>query len=422
MALSDSGLPSLRDERPLRLQLHNESLYPDHAGGIESRNHEIALALAERGHRVTLAGFGRQRVAEEASEGGAAARVERLLLGDPRALYRSDSRRSHRRALGFALRSLAIGPGRFDVVETASMPFFHLPGLSAACRLAGVPLLVVWYEVWGAYWKTYMGATRAPVYRVLERAAARLGRRVAATSRLGRERLARLRPQRTGDEVAFAPCGVDLVAVQRAVDEAALAPPGPPIVVAGRLLAHKRVDLLIDALPHLGEVADGRRGGRRAPALPLVAIFGDGPERPRLEARAAALGVRDRIVFHGTVDSLAAVWRGFGAAQIAVHPSTREGFGLVPLEAMAAGLPVVHCRSQESAVSELVRDGVEGRMTEASAPALAAAIGVGRADYPRRLARAAAARRRAAAYAWGRLAVDYENLLRGLADARERPD
>jgi glycosyltransferase involved in cell wall biosynthesis len=283
-----------------------------------------------------------------------------------------------------------------------------------------VPLLVVWYEVWGAYWKSYVGPARAPVYRFLERAAARLGRRVAATSLLGRDRLAMLRASRSkrlGDEVALAPCGVDLAGVRRAVGYAASLPAGPPIVVAGRLLAHKRIDLLLDALPCLADVEGGPGGESAAASSPLVAIFGDGPERSRLEARAVDLGVRDRIVFHGTVESLAAVWQGFGAARIAVHPSAREGFGLVPLEAMAAGLPVVHCRSRESAVGELVRDGVEGLMTEPTAPALAAGIRALLADEPRRRALAEAARLRAAEYSWSRLAVEYERLLYGLAES-----
>lgn len=403
--------------RPLRLLILYETLYPDHAGGIESRNHELARALAERGHGVTLAGFGLPRPQNEAAE-AAAGRVERSLLGDPRALYDRHGRRSHRRAIGFAVRALTVAPARYDVVETASMPFFHLPGLAAACRLAQVPLLVVWYEVWGAYWKSYVGAVRAPVYRLFERVAARLGRRVAATSLLGRDRLARLRaspPAPAGDAVALAPCGVDLAAVGRAVESSGPLPCGPPIVVAGRLLAHKRVDLLIDALPHLAEIDGGCGDAPRAPNAQLVAIFGDGPERQRLEARAVELGVRERVVFHGTVDALAAVWQGFAAARIAVHPSAREGFGLVPLEAMAAGLPVVHCRAPESAVSELVRDGVEGLMTEPSAPALAAGIRALLADEPRRRALADAARRRAAEYSWSRLAAEYERLLYSLA-------
>lgn len=408
--------PDLRAGRPLRLLILYETLYPDHAGGIETRNHELALALAARGHAVTLAGFGRPRP-RDATENGAAGRVERRFLGDPRALYGPGGRRSHRRAAGFARRALTVTPASYDVVETASVPFLHLPGLAAACRLARVPLLVVWYEVWGAYWRTYVGVARAPVYRFLERTAARLGRRVAATSLLGRDRLAKLRASRSmraGDGVALAPCGVDLAAVRRAVEGSAQLPAGPPIVVAGRLLGHKRVELLIDALPHLAELGAGPPGA--SPAGPLVAIFGDGPERPRLEARAVELGVRERVVFHGTVETLAEVWRGFGSARIAVHPSAREGFGLVPLEAMAAGLPVVHCRSEESAVGELVRDGVEGRLTEPTAPALAAGIRALLTDEPRRRALAESARRRAEEYAWNRLAVEYERLLYSLAD------
>ena len=59
---------------------------------------------------------------------------------------------------------------------------------------------------------------------------------------------------------------------------------------------------------------------------------------------------------------------------MAVQPSEREGFGLFPLEAMAAGLPVVYCESPESAVPELVRDGVEGICTAPEPKALAAAL------------------------------------------------
>jgi glycosyltransferase involved in cell wall biosynthesis len=398
--------------RPLRLLIVYETLYPDHAGGIETRNHELARALAGRGHHVTLAGFGRPAGTAGSGERGAPIPgVERRLLGGPRALYDRTGRRRHRRAMEFAWRALALSPRRFDVVETASMPFFHLPGLATACRVAGVPLLVVWFEVWGAYWRSYVGTARAPLYRLFERAAARLGSRVAATSALGRDRLKvlrRLRGERPGEGVALVPCGVDLPAVERAAGPAAAAPVGPPVVAAGRLLAHKRVELLIEALPLLADLA---------PGSPLAAVFGDGPERGRLEARAEALGVRDRLVFHGQVESLAAVWRGFGAARLAVHPSAREGFGLVPLEAMAAGLPVVHCRSRESAVGELVRDGVEGLSTEPTPAALAAAVRALLADEARRRTLASAARKRAAEFAWPRLAAEYEHLLRGMAGA-----
>lgn len=386
-------------DRPLRLLLLYETLAPDYAGGIESRNAELAAALARRGVEVVLAGFG-------ASDGPAPTGVTRLSLGEPRGLYNLAGRRSNRRALDYALRAARLSVRDFDVVETANMPFAHLPGVSLRCRASGVPLLVVWYEVWGAYWRDYVGPLLAPLYRTFESAAARLGTRVAATSELSRGRLALLRRR---DDVALTPCGLDL---ERFAVATAGAPPGPPLVFAGRLLAHKRVDLLLAALPRLAPFV---------PHGPLLAIYGDGPERARLVALADELGVAPRVQFHGQVPHLEDVWRGLAGARLVVQPSLREGFGIVPLEAMAAGAPVVFARSAESAVGELVRDGIEGLACEPTAEAFATAIASLLGDEVRRGTLARAARRRAGDFDWPALATAYERLLRHLAARRAAP-
>lgn len=386
-------------ERSLRLLLLYETLAPDYAGGIESRNAELAAALARRGVEVVLAGFG-------ASDRPTPAGVTRLSLGEPRGLYNLAGRRSNRRALGYALRAARLSVRDFDVVETANMPYAHLPGLALRCRAAGVPLLVVWYEVWGAYWRDYVGPFLAPLYRAFEFAAARLGTRVAATSELGRGRLTLLRRR---DDVALTPCGLDL---ERFAVATAEAPPGPPLAFAGRLLAHKRVDLLLAALPRLAPLV---------PQGPLLAIYGDGPERARLVALAGELGVAPRVRFHGQVPHLETVWRGLAGARLVVQPSLREGFGIVPLEAMAAGAPVVFARSTESAVGELVRDGIEGLACEPTAEAFATAIASLLGDEVRRGTLARAARRRASDFDWPTLAADYERLLRHLAARRAAP-
>src|SRR6185436_15210544 len=116
---------------------------------------------------------------------------------------------------------------------------------------------------------------------------------------------------------------------------------------------------------------------------PLLTIFGEGPDRPRLEALARTLGIADRVRFRGHVATSEEVWRELARAKIAVQPSGREGFGLFPLEAMAVGLPVVHCESSESAVDELVRDGVDGIAAPAHPGGLATALAGLLADEPR---------------------------------------
>jgi glycosyltransferase involved in cell wall biosynthesis len=93
----------------------------------------------------------------------------------------------------------------------------------------------------------------------------------------------------------------------------------------GRLDPVKRVGDLIHALTHL-------------PASIRAEIFGEGIERPRLEALVKQLGLTGRVTFHGRVDDPMQAYR---SIDLLVLPSEAEGFGLVLIEAMACGVPVI---------------------------------------------------------------------------------
>jgi phosphatidyl-myo-inositol dimannoside synthase len=116
------------------------------------------------------------------------------------------------------------------------------------------------------------------------------------------------------------------------------------LLLVGRMAASERYkghDQVLDVLP---------RGAR-------LVIAGQGDDRPRLEARAAELGVADRVFFTGFVSeaTLAELYRRCAAF---VMPSRGEGFGLVYLEAMRAGKPCVAARG--GAAEEIVADGETG--------------------------------------------------------------
>ena len=393
--------------RPLRLLLVYQTLAPQAMGGIEQRNLGLATALAARGHQVAMAGFG------EAWDGGPAG-VERRLLGPAQALWDGASgKRGGRREVGYAAAVARLPLAGYDLVETANMPYAHLPALAARCRLAGAPLLVTWYEHWGRYWREYSGRLAGAVLRRFEAVTARLGTAVAATSELTRARLAR---QRRGG-VELLPCGVDVAAIRAVAAQAAAGPApqaGAPLLFAGRLLAHKRLDVLLSALasPQLAA----------APPGPLLDVFGDGPERPRLERLAAELGIAARVRFRGQASLVTAVWVALGSARVAVQPSAREGFGLFPLEAMAAGVPVVYCTSPESALPELVRDGREGSSAPPEPAALAGALARLLRDEPLRRELGEGAARRAAGLDWSVVASRFEGLAEQLvAAAPARP-
>ncbi len=150
---------------------------------------------------------------------------------------------------------------------------------------------------------------------------------------------------------------------------------------------------------------------------PLLAVIGDGPDRERLQELAGSLGLlapTPRVTFLGRLATATDVWRTLGAASVAVQPSSREGFGMFPLEAMAAGLPVVYCESSESALGELVEPGVHGLRTAAQPEALAACLDR-LLDDPAGINRMAeAARRHAARYDWTTVAADTERVFLSL--------
>ena len=101
-----------------------------------------------------------------------------------------------------------------------------------------------------------------------------------------------------------------------------------PIVAVCRLIPTKRVDLLIDALVLV-------RNQRQTATLLIV---GDGPERPRLEAQVARLGLQDAVRFLGLRSD---VPRWFRAAAVVASASEFEGQSNSTMEAAAAGAPLV---------------------------------------------------------------------------------
>jgi len=98
-------------------------------------------------------------------------------------------------------------------------------------------------------------------------------------------------------------------------------------------------------------------------------VLGDGAERPRLEALAAELGIADRVHFHGYVADPA---RHFARAQIVVHPSHSETYGLVMFEAAQCNKPVV--AANKGVMAEVIPRLAPGAVAEPRPEDFAAAI------------------------------------------------
>lgn len=136
---------------------------------------------------------------------------------------------------------------------------------------------------------------------------------------------------------------------------------GPVALFVGRLVYYKGLDVALEAIA----------------AVPKVrfVLVGDGPLRARLEAQARSLGLTPRAMWLGQLSDADLVGA-YSGADVLVLPSTAptETFGVVQLEAMAAGLPVISTRLG-TGVERVNIDGVTGRVvTPGSASELSAAL------------------------------------------------
>jgi glycosyltransferase involved in cell wall biosynthesis len=158
---------------------------------------------------------------------------------------------------------------------------------------------------------------------------------------------------------------------------------GHYLLSAGRLDGAKRVELLIAAMAHVGDDVQLR-------------IAGTGPEEERLRELAAG---DDRIRLLGRVSDTALADL-YAACRAVAFVPFEEDFGLVAVEAMALGKPVLTC-TDSGGPTELIEDGVSGFVREPRPEALAEAIRLlwGSRGLRARLGRAAAERARAVTWA-----------------------
>ncbi|WP_214367590.1 glycosyltransferase [Pseudonocardia sp. H11422] len=375
---------------------------PDSGGQIVHVG-ELALALAEFGHEVTVwtrRDAGGQPDCVRMAPG---VTVRHATVGPPAPIPR-DQMVPHLPDLAEALRR-AWTADPPDVVHA----HYWMSGLAAlaSARPLRIPVVQT-FHVLGHVKRRHEGdADTSPDGRVLaERAIARGADRVVATCGDELFELARLGAPRR--RVAVIPSGVDTEAFLPA---GTVLEPGvrPRVVVLGRLVRRKGVDEMIDAL-------------RRVPGAELLIGGGAGglegdADADRLRARACVAGVADRVRFLGVVPraDVPALLR---SADTVVCPAWYEPFGMVPLEAMACGRPVV--ASAVGGMNDTVVDQVTGLHVPPRRPdVLAVTLRRLLASPAMRQAFGAAGRTRVVArYGWDRVAGATSELYEHVLAAR----
>jgi glycosyltransferase involved in cell wall biosynthesis len=331
----------------VRVCLVYDCLYPYTVGGAERWYRSLAERLAAEGHEVRYLTLRQWERGARADVPG----VEIVAVGPRMKLY-ARGRRRILPPLVFGcgvLGHLLRHGGRFDVVHTASFPYFSLLGAAAAHVLRRYRLVVDWVEVWTRdYWREYLGTPAGELGWWVQRLCALTRHQALCFAELHERRLR---------ELGFRGSVTVLTGLYAGRQEPAPAVHEPVVVFAGRHIPEKRAPALIPAFALARE---------RLPKL-RCEIYGDGPDRPEVLRLIAAHGLDGAVDAPGFVEG-ERVNQALRRALCLVLPSRREGYGLVVVEAAARGTPSVVVRNPDNAATELVEDGENGIIADSAGP------------------------------------------------------
>ena len=334
----------------MRICLVYDCLFPHTIGGAERWYRQLGQRLDRDGHEVTYLTLRQWEPGVDASYGG----VNVVEAGPRMELYDDDGRRRVAPPIVFGAGVLwhLLRHGRsYDVVHTASFPYFSVLAIALLRRLHGFHVVVDWHELWTReYWEEYLGRGAGTCGWLVQRACARVRQHAFCFSRLHERRL---HAERVNGPVTVLEGEYD-----GSLDPPAPVPPASPVVVfAGRHIPEKRAAALVPAMELLHE---------RRPDL-RCEIYGDGPARQEVLDAIEARGLGDVVAAPGFVphERIDEALRG---ALCMVLPSRREGYGLVVVEAAARGTPTVVVQDADNAATELIADGENGFVATSAAP------------------------------------------------------
>ena len=307
--------------------LHIGKFYPPHSGGMETYMRNLAVRQLTMGPVSVVVANSLCRREHALIEGVSVTRVARMTT----------------------VASMPVCPGLTRAIRSHPADLVHLhmpnPGAAFSFLMSGHRGKLIITHHADTLGRKYLRTLSDPFVRsAMERASA-----VIVTSRRYLDSSEELKPFR--DKCRVIPIGID----ERALcdlDEASVAgipaePARPYVLAVGRLVPYKGFDVLIRAMKQVDAV---------------LLLIGTGPQAAELHALVKSEGLQQRVEMLGRVDDLR---RYYQKASLFVLPSiTRaEAFGIVQLEAMAAGLPVINTNLQ-SGVPEVSVDGETGLTVE----------------------------------------------------------
>ncbi len=322
-----------------------DAIYPYSIGGVEARVWELATRLTGRGHECHIFG-------PKYWPGASIIKKDGVYLhgvcNPPRKRF-VNGRRSITEAIYFSCRVLPpLLREQFDIIDCQNFPYFPCFSTKLASIIKRSCLIITWHEVWDNYWFSYLGK-KGIFGKVVERLTTRLTDEIIANSESTKRALVGIGFTK---DIKVIPNGIDFEEIRKVSPSNE----SSDIIYAGRLIKDKNIDLLVRSIALVKA---------KIPDIRCV-IIGDGPERDNLERLIHKLNLEDNISMVGFVEEHGQVLSHMKSSRVFSSPSTREGFGIVALEANACSLPIITVNHPQNAVCDLITEGKSGFICELS--------------------------------------------------------
>jgi glycosyltransferase involved in cell wall biosynthesis len=338
----------------LKIAIVSDVIYPYNIGGTEKRIYEISTRLAKRGHTVTIYCMKWWEGPDTRVDEG----VEIKAISPYFPLY-SGEKRSIKEALFFSLHCFKLVKEDFDIIEVNHMPHLVLFSTKLVALLKRKKLHALWNEVWGAsYWIKYMGPSGV-LAAWIEKITSMLPDKFTAVSEHTANALM-TKLKVSEHKITVIPNGISIAELERTEP----ATTRSDVIFVGRLLAHKNVDVLLQSITLLKA---------NHPKIKCI-IVGKGPERENLIKLVQQNDLLENVEFIECIEDHYQLYALMKASRVFAFPSTREGFGIVVLEANGCGLPVITTDHHQNAARYLIQEGLIGKTISLSKENLAQAI------------------------------------------------
>jgi len=323
----------------MKIAYVTDVIYPFVKGGAEKRIYEVSKRLVAD-NEVHVFGIKWWKGHDDIIVDG----INIHGICKPQKLY-SGEKRSFSEALQFAFSLMPMYKYDLDIIDCNQFPYLHCFPARLVAKVKTASLVITWHEFWGDYWYEYLGRSGL-IGKVVEKSTMKLADTIIAVSKNTKKDL-----NRFVKNVTVIPNGVDLGLISSIKPSEEMY----DVLFVGRLIPEKNVGLLLRSLPRNKSLG----------------IIGEGPEQENLVRLSKELETNVTFKSGLPYEELIGLMK---SADVLVLPSSREGFGIVALESLASGTPVITVNSKTNAAKDLITNGKNGFIVDLKPEAIKSAI------------------------------------------------